>query len=252
MLKIDLNSDLGESFGAYTIGNDAEVLKYITSANIACGFHAGDPSVMKKTVRLALDNGVAIGAHPGLPDLQGFGRRKMNITPAEAYNITLYQISALYGFVKAEGGKMQHVKPHGALYNAAAKDAKLSEAIAEAIYKLDPELILFGLAGSELVKAAKKIGLNAVNEVFADRSYQQDGSLTPRNQPGAMITDETAAIGQVLGMIKEGRVKTQQGQYILLQADTVCVHGDGVKALAFTQKIRETLLREGIQVGPFK
>ncbi len=252
MAKIDLNSDLGESFGAYTIGNDGKVLQFISSANIACGFHAGDPHVMKNTVQLALANNVAIGAHPGLEDLRGFGRRTMNITPEEAYDITLYQVGALAGFVKSEGGKLQHVKPHGALYNMAAKDAKLADAIAEAIYKLNPELILFGLSGSQLIKAGERIGLKTASEVFADRTYQSDGSLTPRSKPGAVITDDEKAIKQVLKMAKEGLVTTVEGKDIKVKADTVCVHGDGVKALEFTNRIRQALAKEGITVSSFK
>lgn len=252
MAKIDLNSDLGESFGAYTIGNDGKVLQFISSANIACGFHAGDPHVMKNTVQLALANNVAIGAHPGLEDLRGFGRRTMNITPEEAYDITLYQVGALAGFVKSEGGKLQHVKPHGALYNMAAKDAKLADAIAEAIYKLNPELILFGLSGSQLIKAGERIGLKTASEVFADRTYQSDGSLTPRSKPGAVITDDEKAIKQVLKMAKEGLVTTVEGKDIKVKADTVCVHGDGVKALEFTNRIRQALAKESITVSSFK
>jgi len=252
LAKIDLNSDLGESFGAYTIGNDGKVLQFISSANIACGFHAGDPHVMKNTVQLALANNVAIGAHPGLEDLRGFGRRTMNITPEEAYDITLYQVGALAGFVKSEGGKLQHVKPHGALYNMAAKDAKLADAIAEAIYKLNPELILFGLSGSQLIKAGERIGLKTASEVFADRTYQSDGSLTPRSKPGAVITDDEKAIKQVLKMAKEGLVTTVEGKDIKVKADTVCVHGDGVKALEFTNRIRQALAKESITVSSFK
>jgi 5-oxoprolinase (ATP-hydrolysing) subunit A len=250
MACVDLNSDLGESFGAYTVGCDDQVLQYITSANIACGFHAGDPTVMKKTVRLALANGVALGAHPGLQDLKGFGRRKMDITGEEAYDITLYQISALYGIIKAEGGVMHHVKPHGALYNMAAKDPALARGIAEAVYKLDPDLILFGLAGSELIKAGKEAGLRTASEVFADRTYQPDGGLTPRSQPGAMITDEEQSLAQVLRMVQEGTVQTLAGTEIPVQADTICVHGDGPKALAFTSRIRAALQQQGIEVRP--
>ncbi len=180
MNKIDLNCDMGESFGAYQMGRDKEILDYVTSANIACGFHAGDPATMRRTVRLALGKNVGIGAHPGLPDLVGFGRRPMEISPQEAYDLVVYQIGALYGFVKAEGGQLQHVKPHGALFNMAVKDADLSEAIAEAVYKVDPELILFGLPGSELVNAGKKASLRTASEVFSDRTYQEDGSLTSR------------------------------------------------------------------------
>ena len=251
MLKVDLNSDLGESFGNYKLGCDAEVLKYVTSANIACGFHAGDPTVMRETVKLALVNGTALGAHPGLPDLQGFGRRNMAITPKEAYDITVYQIGALYAFAKAEGACLQHVKAHGALYNMAAKDKKLAEALAEAVYAVNPEMVLFGLAGSEMIIAAEKLGIKTANEVFADRSYQQDGSLTPRNMAGAMITEESVALAQVMKMVIDGRVATLAGEEITLKADTICVHGDGAKAIEFTKKIRSSLLEAGVDVSNF-
>lgn len=248
---VDLNSDLGESFGAYKIGNDAEILKTVTSANVACGFHAGDPQVMYRTVKTALECGCAIGAHPGMPDLVGFGRRKMDITAEEAYTIVIYQIGALQGFAKTFGATLQHVKPHGALYNMAAGNTVLAEAIANAIYDIDPTLILFGLAGSELIKAGDAIGLKTASEVFADRSYQEDGSLTPRSLPGAMITDEEQSMAQVLRMVKEGVVTTLSGKEIEVKADTICVHGDGPKALAFTQKIRTELEAAGITVGSF-
>lgn len=251
MYQIDLNCDLGESFGAYKIGMDEEVLQFITSANVACGFHAGDPSVMRKTVQLALKNNVKIGAHPGLPDLAGFGRRNMNISPQEAYDLVVYQIGALSGFLKAEGEKMQHVKPHGALYNMAAKNRELSEAIAEAVYKVDPQLILFGLAGSELVKAGEKIGLKTANEVFSDRTYQQDGSLTPRTQPDALIHSYEDSVLQVIRMIKEGKVRSTQGVDVSVLAQTVCIHGDGPEALVFAKQLRESMQSEGIQVNAF-
>ena len=248
MYRVDLNCDLGESFGAYKLGVDEEILPFVTSANIACGFHAGDPAVMRKTVMLALKNGVAIGAHPGLPDLVGFGRRQMDISPQEAYDIVVYQLGALAAFVKAEGASMQHVKPHGALYNMAAKSKPLSAAIAEAVYKVDSGLILFGLAGSELVAAGEKIGLQVAHEVFADRTYQQDGSLTSRKQPDALITNQEEAVQQVVRMIKEGQVLSRQGQDIAVKADTVCIHGDGKHALEFARKIQEYLLNSGIAV----
>ncbi len=251
-MKIDLNSDLGESFGAYTIGNDSEVLKYVSSANIACGMHAGDPFVMHKTVRLALQNNVAIGAHPGLMDLNGFGRRKMDLKPQEAYDLVVYQVGALNAFVKAEGGTMQHVKPHGALYNMAAKDEALAMAIAQAVYDVNPELILFGLAGSKSITAAEKVGLATASEVFADRTYQIDGSLTPRTQPNAMITDDEKAIEQVLRMVKEHSVYTVDGQKITVQPDTVCIHGDSLKALAFAEKITKSLKENNILLCPLK
>lgn len=252
MYKIDLNCDLGESFGAYSLGMDEDILRFVTSANIACGFHAGDPSVMQKTVKLALKNNVQIGAHPGLPDLAGFGRRNMNITPQEAHDMVIYQIGALAGFVKAEGTRMQHVKPHGALYNMAAKDSKLAIAIAEAVYKVDSELILFGLAGSELVRAGEKIGLQTANEVFSDRTYQADGTLTPRTEPDALIHDKKQAVGQVVRMIKEGKVLSRQQVDVPVKADTVCIHGDGAAALAFAQQIKETLELSGIEIAAFR
>ncbi|MEH7418818.1 5-oxoprolinase subunit PxpA [Neobacillus drentensis] len=248
MYRVDLNCDMGESFGAYKMGTDEEILDYVTSANIACGFHAGDPGVMRKMVTLALEKDVAIGAHPGLPDLVGFGRRNMGISPQEAFDMTVYQIGALYGFVKAEGGKMQHVKPHGALYNMAAKSRELSDAIAQAVYKVDSDLILFGLSGSELVKAGQAIGLRTASEVFADRTYHQDGSLTPRRQPGAMITDDKLAIDQVIRMVKEGKVRSQQGVEVNIQGETVCIHGDGPHALSFARQIRELLITSDVNV----
>ncbi len=239
---------MGESFGAYRMGNDKDILEFITSANIACGFHAGDSSTMRKTVMLALEKEIAIGAHPGLPDLVGFGRRNMDISAQEAFDMVVYQIGALYGFVKAEGTKIQHVKPHGALYNMAAKNRELADAIAHAVYKVDSGLILFGLSGSELVKAGEAIGLRTASEVFADRIYQQDGSLTPRSQPDALITDEQQAIDQVIRMVKKGKVRTQQGNIITIKADTVCIHGDGAHALRFAKKIREKLSRDAVRV----
>ncbi len=246
MYRVDINCDLGESFGAYRLGVDEEILSFVTSANIACGFHAGDPTVMRKTVQLALKNGVAIGAHPGFQDLPGFGRREMNLTQQEAYDLVVYQIGALQGFVQSEGGKMQHVKPHGALYNMAAKSTDLSEAIAEAVYKVNPQLILFGLAGSELVKAGHRLGLHTAQEVFADRTYQSDGSLTSRRQPNALITDDNQAVAQVIRMIQEGKVRSVQGVDVPIQADTVCIHGDGAHALVFARLIRQQLQASNI------
>ena len=248
MYQVDLNCDLGESFGVYKIGVDEEVIPLITSANIACGFHAGDPSVMRKTVKLALKHKVAIGAHPGLPDLIGFGRRNMEISPQEAYDMVVYQVGALAAFVKSEGGIMYHVKPHGNLYNMAAKRRDLSDAIAQAIYNVNPQLILFGLSGSELVLAGERIGLQTAHEVFADRTYQNDGMLTPRSQTDALITDPKQAIAQVVRMVKEGLVLSRQGTDISIKANTVCIHGDGLHALVFASQIREILTKNGICV----
>lgn len=246
---LDINCDMGESFGVYRIGRDEEILDYVTSANIACGFHAGDPATMRKTVRAALEKKAGIGAHPGLPDLPGFGRREMALSPQEAYDLVVYQIGALYGFVKAEGGKIQHVKPHGALYNMAAKNFSLAEAIAEAVYDVDPELILFGLSGSQLERAGKKAGLRTAAEVFADRTYQEDGSLTPRREKNALIGDPEAAVKQVVRMVKEGKVKSLQGTEVAIRADTVCIHGDGEHALDFAKYLSGSLAKNGIKAA---
>ncbi|MDJ0331356.1 5-oxoprolinase subunit PxpA [Planococcus sp. S3-L1] len=246
--KVDLNCDMGESFGAYQMGNDEEILNYVTSANIACGFHAGDPSTMRKTVKLALEKNVGMGAHPGLQDLVGFGRRNMALSPQEAYDLVVYQIGALSGFVKAEGGQLQHVKAHGALYNMAVKNASLSEAIAEAVYKIDPELVLFGLSGSEIIKAGEKIGLRTANEVFSDRTYQIDGSLTPRTESNALITDPQIAINQVVRMVKENKVATVEQTDVALEAETICIHGDGINALAFALQISKSLKESDIHI----
>ncbi|MGE6894321.1 LamB/YcsF family protein [Priestia flexa] len=246
MFTIDLNCDLGESFGSYVIGNDEAILPYVTSANIACGFHGGDPFVMKRTVELASRENVAIGAHPGLPDLNGFGRRSMAISAREAFDITLYQIGALSAFCHALGAPLYHVKPHGALYNMAAVNAELAEGIAEAAYTIGEEVILYGLAGSELVTAGKRIGLPTANEVFADRTYEQNGTLTPRTVEGAVIHDKQRAVDQVLMMIKKGKVHTRQGEEIKIEADTVCIHGDGRSAVVFAQSIHQELKKEGI------
>ncbi|MBD2872696.1 LamB/YcsF family protein [Paenibacillus arenilitoris] len=248
MLRVDLNCDMGEGFGVYRVGADAELMKYITSTNIACGFHAGDAATIRATVRLALEHGVAIGAHPGLPDLAGFGRREMSITPKEAYEMTVYQIGAVGAFASSEGGRLVHVKPHGALYNMAAKNKALAEAIAEAVYKVDPRLMLFGLSGSELVRAGDAIGLRTANEVFADRAYEADGSLSPRGAEGAVIHDPALAAEQALGMVKRGVVRTRQRSDFALKADTVCVHGDTPGAVAHAMRLREALETEGIAV----
>lgn len=252
MLKIDLNCDLGESFGNYKIGLDEEVIKYISSANIACGFHASDPVVMKKTVELAKTNNVMVGAHPGYPDLVGFGRRNMNVSPEELKAMIQYQIGALKSFCSAAKITLQHVKPHGAMYNMAAKDEKLALAIAEGIAEVDPTLILLGLSGSEMLKAGKTVGLTTMNEVFADRAYEDDGSLVARSKTGAVITDEQEAIDRVISMIRYGKVKSITGKEISVEPDSVCVHGDNPKALDFVKKITSCLTSEGIKICPMK
>ena len=251
MPSIDLNCDLGESFGAYTIGNDEAILPFVTSANIACGFHAGDPAVMRRSVALCKQYGVQVGAHPGLPDLVGFGRRKMDISPSDAADCVVYQIGALKAFCDAAGVPLHHVKPHGALYNMAAKDRALADAICRAVQQAAPGAILLALSGSEMVAAARAIGLPVASEVFADRGYQPDGTLVPRGNPGAMIEEEDRAIARVLRMAQEGTVTANDGSTVALQADSVCVHGDGPKALAFVQKLSKALPAAGVALRPF-
>ncbi|MBM7647348.1 UPF0271 protein [Bacillus ectoiniformans] len=247
-MKVDINCDMGEGFGSYVIGQDEEIMPYITSANIACGFHAGDPDVMKKTVKLAVQHGISIGAHPGLPDLAGFGRRPMKVSADEVYSMVLYQMGALYAFVKAEGGKISHVKPHGALYNMAAKSKELSNAIASAVQDFDDQLVLFGLSGSELIKAGKAKGLRVAEEVFADRTYQADGNLTSRRDPHALLTSNKEAVDQVVRMVKEGKVRAVTGEDVSIAADTICIHGDGAHALEFAQFIKNELEKNGIVI----
>lgn len=252
MLSIDLNCDIGEGFGPYAIGNQSEILQHVTSANIACGYHSGDPSIMYETVKLAIENEVKIGAHPGLPDLAGFGRRPMHITPKEAYDMVIYQIGALQGFLTIFNEQMQHVKPHGALYNMAATNQALAEAIAQAVYDVSPNLILYGLSGSELTKAGEKIGLKTVHEVFADRTYQSDGTLTSRTKDNAIITDSNKSLEQILRLVQQNEVISVQGDVIPLRADSICVHGDEEQALQFVQYIHQTLEKNRIHVKPFE
>ncbi|MBD3309212.1 5-oxoprolinase subunit PxpA [candidate division KSB3 bacterium] len=249
-MKIDLNCDMGESFGRYTLGLDTEVMPLISSANIACGFHAGDPMVMRKTVELAVQHGVAIGAHPGYPDLGGFGRRKMELRPAELHDIILYQVGALQGFARMYGTTIQHVKPHGALYNMAADDEPLANALVEALLHLHDQLILFGLAGSRLLHIASQAGVKVAHEVFADRAYHADGSLVSRQQPGAVITDSSAVTDRVLQIVTEHTVTAITGQDIPIEADTICVHGDTVGALEHIARMTTFLRAEGIQIVP--
>lgn len=246
MKTIDLNCDMGEAFGNYAMPNDEKLMDYISSANIACGFHAGDPAIMQQTVALAIKKGVAIGAHPGLPDLQGFGRREIKISPNEAYQLTLYQIGALNGFLKAAGSKLHHVKAHGALYNMAAKDIALAKAIVQAVFDFDSGLILYALAGSKMIAEAEKYGLATASEVFADRSYQDDGLLTPRSADHALITNEDDALSQVLGFALKQEVKSVNGNRIAVKAETVCLHGDGEHAVEFAKLIANRLKKESI------
>jgi UPF0271 protein len=249
MPSIDLNCDMGESFGAFVIGQDEAIMEYVSSVNIACGFHGGDPSVMKKTVGAAVKRGLAIGAHPGYPDLQGFGRREMKFSPEEIYDLVLYQIGALTMFALAAGTRLHHMKPHGALYNAAAKDRSLAKAIAQAVYDADKTLRFVGLSGSELITAGMEAGLKTVSEVFADRTYQDDGTLTPRTSQGALIEHETLAAQQVVTMVLSKKVKTVSGKEISIQPDSVCIHGDGKNALAFARAIVKELQANHVTIS---
>jgi UPF0271 protein len=249
MNRIDLNGDLGESFGVWRMGEDAALLGLLSSANIACGFHAGDPTVMRYTVAQAMAHGVAIGAHVSFPDLQGFGRREMTVTPAEAYAMTLYQIGALHAFTRAAGTRLAHVKPHGALYNMAARDAGLAAAIARAAHDFDPQLRLFGLAGSALIDAGRALGLAVAVEAFVDRRYRADGSLQPRGEADAMIEDIELAVAQALGIARDGTVQSVDGRTVSLRADTLCLHGDGPHAVQLARRLRDALNATGLRIA---
>ncbi len=247
-MRIDLNCDLGEGFGVYGLGDDAALLQHVSSANIACGFHAGDPNIMRRTVRLALENQVAIGAHPGLPDLAGFGRRNMSVNATETRDLVLYQIGALEAFVRAEGGRLRHVKPHGALYNMAATQQELALAIAQAVAEFDQKLVLVGLAGSSLIEAGRAMGLSTAQEAFADRTYQSDGTLTSRRAAGAVLHDADAVVQQCLSIVQRGEVATVSGGTIPLRADTICVHGDTPGAAVLVATLRRELEQAGIEI----
>lgn len=248
MSKVDLNSDLGESFGCYNIGMDREILDYVSSANIACGWHAGDPVVMNSTVSMAKACNVSIGAHPGFNDLMGFGRRNMTITPEEASAYIKYQLGALMAFAHSQGATVQHIKPHGALYNMAANDYALARAMADAVYSISPDIIFLGLANSAMITAARDAGLKTANEVFADRAYNDDGTLVSRKIEGSVIHDRKLCIKRVVRMVKEGVVQSINGKDIEIKADSICVHGDNPKALEFVKDIKKTLESEGVNI----
>jgi 5-oxoprolinase (ATP-hydrolysing) subunit A len=249
MPTMDLNCDLGESFGAWRMGQDEAVLDFISSANIACGFHAGDPVTMQRTVQIAIAKKVAIGAHPSLPDLQGFGRREMQISANEAHALVLYQVGALMAFASASGARLAHVKPHGALYNMAARDATLADAIAEAVRALSPDLILVGLAGSALPQAGLRAGLRVANEAFVDRAYRAEGSLVPRREPNAVIHEIDAAVAQALSIAIDRKVRVSDGGSIAIDADTICVHGDRDDAALFAERLRNALVSAGVSIA---
>jgi UPF0271 protein len=248
--SIDLNADMGESFGAWHMGDDAALMPWITSANVACGFHAGDWSTIEATVALAVTHGVAIGAHPSLPDLQGFGRRSMQVTEDEVYQMTLYQAGAVRAFAEAGAGRLHHVKAHGALYNMAAKDAALSRGLVRAVKALGDQVQIYVLAGSLMETIAREAGLITRCEVFADRRYMPDGTLAPRNRPDALITDESQAVTQVLRMVQEGSLLAVDGSVVAVKADTVCIHGDKPTAVPFVKALRDVLQQAQVQVAP--
>lgn len=253
VFRVDLNSDIGEGFGNYVLGMDEEILNYVTSINLACGWHAGDANIMDKTVAMAKEKRVYVGAHPGYPDLLGFGRRAMAIKREEAKNYMLYQTGALMAFTKAHGVKLQHVKLHGAFYNKACVDPELANGVLDGLEQLkDEKIILMALSGSYIAKEAKKRGLRVSQEVFADRGYNADGTLVNRSLPGAFVKDIQEALPRVIRMIKEGKVKTADGQDIAIQADSICVHGDNPKAIEFVKQIRQGLVEAGIEVCPIE
>jgi len=247
-VQIDLNADVGESFGAYRYGDDEGVLPCVSSANIACGFHAGDPAVMRRTLQLAERHGIAAGAHPGFPDLPGFGRRDMHISTAELESIVAYQIGALAAVAAIEGARLSHVKPHGALYNMSARDAAMADAIARAVSAVDATLVLFGLSGSQLIAAGERAGLRVASEVFADRGYWPDGSLAPRGTPGAIITEVAEVVRRGVGMATGQGVTCVDGTMIRVKAETICIHGDTPGAAALARAVRAALTAAGIDV----
>ncbi|MSQ55301.1 MAG: LamB/YcsF family protein [Betaproteobacteria bacterium] len=249
MKTIDINCDLGESYGAWKMGNDDGVMPHITSANVACGFHGGDPATIRRTVLLAVQNGVAVGAHPSLPDLMGFGRRAMTLTADEAYDLVIYQAGAVQAFARAAGATLHHVKCHGALYNMAAMNEDLSDAIGRAVRDLGGGTMLYALSGSRMMDAGLRLGVRTVAEVFADRSYQDDGTLTPRTKPGAMIESEAAAVAQAVGMVEQGTLTSQSGKTVKVDAGTICLHGDQPGAVSFAIAVRAAFKARNIRVA---
>lgn len=249
MKSLDLNCDMGEGFGVYKVGDDEQLLRYVTSANVACGFHAGDPGTMAKTVRLAVAAGVSVGAHPSLADLQGFGRREMAVSPAEVYDAVAYQLGALKAIAKAAGTSVRHVKTHGALYNMAAKNEQLSEAISRAVKDVDRSLLFYAPAGTLSVTVARDVGLRVLCEVFGDRTYQDDGTITPRKLPRAMITSLDESVVQVKNMLQDGFVRSLSGREVPIEADTLCIHGDQPGAVSFARGLRQALTAAGVTLS---
>jgi UPF0271 protein len=249
--SIDLNADLGEGFGAWPAPADAELFPLISSASIACGFHAGDPGRMRESAALAARHSVVVGAHPGYPDLLGFGRRELGATPREVADYVAYQVGAMIACARAAGTRVRYVKPHGALYNRAVRDPDIARAIAEGIRAADPDLAFLGLAGSPLLAAAREAGLRGVSEAFLDRGYQRDGSLVPRRSPGALLEDPEAAASRAVRLVREGTVDAADGTVLGVEAESLCVHGDGARAVAVLRAVRARLAAEGITVAPF-
>ena len=247
-LRVDLNCDLGEDTGPTGSTRDEAILAWVTSVNIACGYHAGDHNVMRRTLQLAAAKGVGLGAHPGLPDRQGFGRRSMKVEPDDVFNMVVYQVGALQALAAVSGQRLQHVKPHGVLYNRAARETPVARAIVDAVHAVDPGLILFALSGGEVVRVGRAAGLLVAEEGFADRTYQPDGTLTPRTSPGAVITDPGEAARRAVRMVKEGEIAAADGSELTLHIDTVCIHGDEPQAPTFAKMLRQTLERNGIRV----
>jgi UPF0271 protein len=246
---VDLNADVGESFGRYVLGQDPALIPSLTSVNVACGFHAGDPGVMRETVALAKHHGVAVGAHPGLPDLTGFGRREMRLSGQEVEDLVIYQVGALAGVAAAQGVVLQHVKPHGALYTMAASQDALADAVARAVAVIDSTLVLVGLSGSALVRAGARAGLRTASEAFADRSYEPDGTLTPRGRPGAVLADEAVVAARAVALVRDRAAPSSDGSRVALQVDTICVHGDTPGAAALARRIRAALEGAGVSVA---
>jgi UPF0271 protein len=249
-MRIDLNSDVGESYGAWSLGQDEALIPLVTSANIACGLHAGDPVVMARTVQLALSAGVAVGAHPGYPDLQGFGRREMAMAPEELEAAIIYQIGALAGIAGAAGSQLRHVKPHGALYNRAAVDRSVAEVVAAAVRAYPADLVLVGLAGSFLPEAGREAGLPVAAEAFADRAYERDGTLRSRRLPGAVLSRPADAAAQAVSIARDGHVRSHDGGIVPVHADTLCVHGDTPGAPEYARAVRRALEEAGVAVEP--
>ena len=247
-MKVDLNADLGEGYGIYSVGNDEKILEVVSSANVACGFHAGDPVIMEKTIKLCKKNNVSIGAHPSYPDRQGFGRRDMNLSTEEISSFVTYQVGALSAFAKVFDTKISHFKVHGALYNKACKDSKIAKCLCECVARIDDSLIFVGLANSEMIDAAKKMGLRYANEVFADRAYNRDGTLVSRTLENSVLHDRELVVKRILRMLKEGKVESIDGIDIDIKADTICVHGDTKESLEFVRDIKSALINNGIEV----